>query len=226
MAIFNAYYKNSNSTSSYQFEIEKSKAEFGIVAGGFYSTLSFSGDVFPKLTKADFSGSMGFAAGAFVDFTSVRDYGRSQFHLELLANTSSFESTFTYNRNDYLPYEMLYNTKLSYTMLNFNALYRYKIINNDIQIFVSPGLTFGYLLSETNTSVITTVFPSTPNQVRTEAAIPDGRAKFDFGFVGGAGLLYEDFSFEIRYSKSLRFESLNHVNSNYGSIAFLLGYKF
>ena len=164
MAIFNSYYKNTNSSSSYQFEIEKSKAEFGIVAGGFYSMLSFSGDVFPRLTQADFSGSMGFAAGGFVEFTSIRDHGRSQFHLELLVNTSSFESTFTYNTNDYLPFEKLYNTEVSYTMLNFNSLYRYKIVNNDIQVFIGPGLGFGYLLSETNSSVITTVFESGPNQ--------------------------------------------------------------
>ncbi len=225
MTIFNDYYNETGSSNTYEFKIEQSKVVYGLIAGTSLNLLSFSGEILDKITAADFGGSIGFAFGGFAELTSARNHGKSQFQFELLLSKVDFESVHSaeFGHAGTVNY---YNTELAYTMLNFNTMYRYKVINKKSQLYLSPGLGFSYLIGETNLSNITTKSPHMDDRIKQEEALPRGRSKLDMSLKAGVGVLYDKFSFELRYSQSLRFEELVHIRSNSKVITLLIGYKF
>jgi hypothetical protein len=135
-------------------------------------------------------------------------------------SVSSYNENYT-SDNVYVKYA----SKFAYSYLKLNNMLRYTYpVKNGIFVFLNVGLSNGYVLSETNTLIKESKFYTDP--VTTEGPAINGTKKWEYGFLAGAGIKYQKFSFETRYEGASGMSDYPDLISNVNRLFFLFGYRF
>lgn len=224
--LFVTYYECIGAKINHQYEIEKLVVDFGAVAGVSLTNLILksSGNDFESIANIDYSTSLKFSGGLFMDVILARNQRKWSIYNELLISSYNVtgQSTDYFNEE----YYTIYNNNIGYTYLKMNNMLRftYPILNKDIFVFINLGISNGIALTETNFTIKEAKFYSDPI-ITEERAIEETR-KYEQGFLAGIGAKYSKFSFESRFETGNGMSTYTSLNSKVNRFYFLLGYRF
>lgn len=111
---------------------------------------------------------------------------------------------------------ILGNVSASY--LKYSVMARLAISQNKLKPFINAGVSPSFLLGSSSRAVITS------GSTQSTDVLLGKTSRFDFGFFGGAGLLYENITIEARVEQS---SGLNpqYYNSSVHTLYILLSYR-
>lgn len=217
-------FHNSCAGSSKFFGKKKEKIhfDFGVILGASLTSLKFKSDGFDYLTGAEYSASLNFSGGLFLEIIMPRNRKKWSYKNELLYSNYKVRGEYLLynNENNY----SLITTNFAYFYLKMNNLISYRYPIGSFSIFLNAGLSHGYALKETNSKKIeTSLFTS--NKVQEDLALSRTR-KLEQGIIMGLGLTYKDLSFEIRGEGGNAMSEFIILNSTTRRLFFLLAYRF
>jgi hypothetical protein len=219
LSLFEYYYEQTNSLVSFKREVEKLRAETGLLAGGTLTSLVFSGPSY--FTQTDFNLSVNFTAGLYCDLIIPRNQGKWSFNNELILTSYNVSGTYTEGtENQYTTT----TTELGYTYLKINTLVRFKYPVGQTYIFLNGGLSNGFVVKETNHETVFTKF-YTSETTEEGIAIDDSR-KYELGFLVGGGLKAGRYSAEARYERGNGMSRIYTITGKTNRIYLLLGFRF
>lgn len=220
--LFDYYYKFFPSDFRFNQKIEKSKLEFGLLAGVSMTALNFTGSNFPYLTNASFDRSSDFSAGLFIDFVIPRTQSKWSVNNELFF--TSYEVTGEYVESKS---ENFYSTTFStvgYSYVKINTMVRFRYPLAKMVIFANAGISNGFALNETNYKK-TVLVVSSEETVR-EGVAMDETKTYEQSFLFGVGGKLKKISAEIRYEGGNGMSAYNTLGSPTTRLYFLMGYTF
>jgi hypothetical protein len=219
LSLFEYYYEQTNSVVAFKREVEKLRAETGVLAGGTLTSLVFSGPSY--FTETDFNLSANFTFGLNCDLIIPRNQGKWSFNNELILTSYNVSGTYTEGtENQYTTT----TTELGYTYLKINNMARFKYPLGHTYIFLNGGISNGFVVKETNHETVFTKF-YTSETTEEGVAIDDSR-KYELGFLIGGGLRTGRYSFEARYERGNGMSRIFEINGKTNRIYLLMGFRF
>lgn len=163
------------------------------------------------LQNSDFTNSLNFSGGIFLDIRESRNFGKWSINNELLYTSFDFQDSYTPSTSPF-PIE----TELAYSYLKLNTMVRYRFLSQKVIVFMNAGISNGFALSETNS--------------RKGGGFGDDRAvketrKYEQSLLAGIGALAKKFSIEFRIEKGNGMSNMTNLSSASTRLYFLLGYK-
>lgn len=220
--LFQYYYECTPSNISFQKETEKIKPEFGILAGASLTSLEFKSREFAYLVNGEFTSSVNFSAGVFLDVILTRNQRKWSIYNEILFTTYKTRGYFERFDNEN-SYEKT-TTEIGYSYLKMNNLIRYTYPIGNSFIFLNGGMSNGFAVSETNYKKKESR-TNTIERVVEETALNSTR-KHEQGLLLGTGIKYSKYSLELRYERGNGMSDFSALNSITKSYYILLGYRF
>jgi hypothetical protein len=226
--LFRFYYECTQSRPLFQKKSEPFRIEKGFLGGTsttsatFRTTDYFFAPLYPYLTDGEFSNSLNFSGGLFLEFISPRNNGRMSSYNELLF--TSFNLKGQYVQNNSPGVVSTTTTKFDYSYLKLNTLLRYKFPAGRNFIFVNAGISNGYAISSSNSTHKEITSSGTVVATQDGLAITNSRS-YEFGLLGGLGFTRQKISLEGRYESSNGFSSTSGLGVTVSRIYFLLGYR-
>lgn len=222
--LIESYHSCTGSVITYQKKKEKIPIQIGVLGGMTNSNISFESDnnENPYLTREDFSNSVDFAGGIFIDIILPFDKKRWSIYNEVLITQLS---TATLNQNR--PLGDSYTNRgveLAFTQLRVNTFFRYTYSLGKFSLFINPGVAHAFTLNHTN-SLIVEVKRNSVVEYSETTAIPQLRPQ-ELGTIIGIGVKFADFSLEGRYEKGSALSFSQRFSSTRERTYILLGYKF
>lgn len=220
--IFKIYYACTGATTVVQNNEEKIKAKFGFVGGISITKLSFKSDIFPELTNANFRTSINPTFGVFADLVLPRNQGRWSINNEIIY--SAYKTNGSYTKYKSAVDNEIFESEIAISYLKINSMARFKYPYKKISLFANLGISTGIVLSEVNTKLRTLNKFGAVRYERSEA-IPEIK-KNEFGFIGGVGLRYKQFSFETRLERGDGMSNIVALRGIPNRTYFLMAYTF
>lgn len=220
--LFQYYYKCSSSDISFQKDVDKVRVEKGIMAGVSLTSLKFRSESLEYLAEANYSLSINFSTGLYLDLILPRNHGKWSINNEILLSTYKVKGRY----EDY-QHENFYSTtttEIGYSYLKINNLGRYKYPIGRLFLFLNAGISNGFAFNETNYKRKESKFYSTERVVE-ELALNDTR-KLEHGIILGTGIKYNRLSMELRFEIGNGMTQLHDLNAITKRFYFLLGYRF
>ncbi len=118
--LFRFYYESTDSGSSFTREVEKRRAETGLLAGCSVSSLIFMSTTY--FTQTDFSHSVNFSAGLFFDLIIPRNHGKWSILNELILTSYDVSGTYKSGPENY--YTQI-SSELGFIYLKINTMGRF-----------------------------------------------------------------------------------------------------
>lgn len=220
--LFLVFYKCTNAEIKYHKKSEKNSIEFGILAGISMSTIKFSSsESFAYLVSADYSKSVNFTTGLFINIVMPRNNGKWSIANEL--NFTSYKVNGYYNDYKSINEYKVSNTSIGFSYIKMINVLRYKYPIDKIFVFLNAGISNALAINKTNYLHQESKFFS---QVRIieDKAIKDVR-KYEQGYTFGLGTKFKKYSFEFRLEKSNGMSSYVNLGSSTTKYYFLFGYE-
>lgn len=221
--LFAAYYKSSNTNISFQKKTEKTKIQFGALVGLSESTLKFNHTVSNTiLENSNFSQSVNFSTGLFLDFILPRNNNKLSIYNELVytslkVNGSYNNSTTAYGTiNTYSTFE--------YSYLKIYNMVRYKYPVGKTFLFFNGGISSGFVIGGSNSQSQVTSYYNTTNVSKSSAI--DQIRSFEEGYTFGLGTIMGRFSFDFRYERGSGITNYQELKSISERYYFLIGIRF
>ena len=222
MALFQHYYDCTGTDMSFIKKSEKAKFDFGVLSGISLTSLEFRSSFHPYLVNAGFQQSLRPSAGAFFELVLAKNQRKWSFYNEILITSYKVSgSYFDYKNQDVFSN---HSTEIGYVQANINNLIRYKYPIGHSFLFLNGGISNAFSIKETNYNKIESKFFGT-EKVEETLALNDTR-KHEIGLTAGAGIMYNQFSCEVRYKNGNGMSSYPVLNSTTEIYYLLLGYKF
>lgn len=221
--LFKEYYKCTQKEILYQPELEKIKAEVGILAGLSLTKLKFIGtdDYFISLINTEYPWAKNFTAGGFINIVLPRKKGKWSINNELMFTSYKVSgmNKDSYNTNIYT------NTysSIGYSYFTINNLLKLKFPVNKIFLYINGGFSNGITISETNYLRVESHVYSV-NSI-SESKLNNAR-KWERGLLLGLGSDFRNLSIELRFERSDGMSSYLELTSPVIRCFCILGYKF
>lgn len=217
------YYYNCNSSGiKFQKKTEKSRVEFGVLAGMSMTKLNIKSNDFSYTSDPVHSLSMNFTGGLFLEIIFPRNRGKWSLCNELTYSNFSENGTME-EYTDASRYNITTST-LGYSYIKLNNLLRFKYPVGRFSLFLNAGISNGFVIAEKNTARTISTF-YTIKSVYEGKAIADTR-KWELGFLCGAGAKYKRFSLEFRYESGNGMSDRPNIVVTANRYSFLLGFRF
>lgn len=217
--LFIFYYDCTKSVIDFQKKTEKAIIEIGILAGISVSSLKFKGKDFPHLENAEYSNSLNFTGGLFLDIVLPRDQRKWSIYNEFIYTSYKVDGNYVDIKNSY-KHTIVYS-EFDYSYLKMNNMLRYKFPIGTLFAFFNAGFSNGFVINGTNNRTIESRFNSIIKVVE-DKSLNETRI-FEIGYILGLGTKYKKFSFEVRYEKGTGMAyNLKSISTRYYC---LLGYK-
>lgn len=219
--LFLHYYECTHTNVSFHKQTEKTKTEFGLLAGASLTTLKFGGD-FIYLVNTDYPQSASFSGGVFFDVILSRNQKKWSICNEVIINSYQTNGRF-YNYENADKQTTVYTT-FGYTYLKMNNMLRFKYPIGRVYIYFNGGITNGYAISEKNYArTETTLF----DQVSVEESKAINETKrYELGYVIGIGTKYKKYSFEARFERGNGMSVYMRLKSSTYRFYGLFAYRF
>jgi len=214
-----SYYECTQSVIKFQKKTEKAIIEIGVLAGISVSSLKFKGKDFPHLENAEYSNSLNFTGGLFLDIVLPRDQRKWSIYNEFIYTSYKVDGNYVDIKNSY-KHTIVYS-EFDYSYLKMNNMLRYKFPIGTLFAFFNAGFSNGFVINGTNNRKIESRFNSIIKVVE-DKSLNETRI-FEQGYILGLGTKYKKFSFEVRYEKGTGMAyNLKSISTRYYC---LLGYK-
>lgn len=220
--LFLSYYKCTSSAIDFQKKTEKTKTEFGVLAGMSLTSLKFKSVDYIYLVNAGYPLSANFAAGLFFNVILPRNQGKWSVNNELIFTSYKVSGRYEVyeNENKYT----ITSTTLGYSYLKLNTMIRFTYPVKKFFLFVNAGMSNGYAVIEKN-------YAKVESKLFTQVRVEEGKAlnytrRYELGFLLGVGVLVKKFSFDVRYERGNGMSDFVYLSSPVNRIYFLLGYRF
>lgn len=224
--VFNAYYENMAGSAIYVYTNEKLQLNFGALAGVSITKLKLSSseEDFDFLGNAEYTTSTNFSGGLFLDVILARNQRKWSIYNELIL--SSYDVTGQWANYYDENYYKMYTNNFAYSYLKVNTMVRfnYPFMTKDLKAFINAGISNGYAISETNSTIKEVKRYGDP-EISEGPALQDTR-KYEVGFLAGLGVKYRKFSFETRYEGGNGMSTDLGLKSKTERIYVLLGFCF
>ncbi len=220
--LFLLYYSCTESEFEFMKKKETVKVEFGVLAGASVTNIEFRGDEFEYLVNPDFSQSVDFSTGVFVDLILPGNQEKWSIYNELAFTSYESEGRFDDIVND--EHYTYYFTTFGYSYLKLNNMIRFNYPIGGGRIFFNVGISNGLAISETNYRKREIRFYATES-VEEELGLYVTR-KYEQAYILGLGAKYKKFSIELRQQKGNGMSDYTALNSISSSYHFLLGFRF
>jgi hypothetical protein len=190
-------------------------AEMGVLAGGNMTTLKFlGGSAYQFLPKTDFDASFGPVIGLFVDLKMLRSRG-SRITNDIMYTGFDISGTGHGGGNGTVAYNT--TSRFKYQYVKTQHAFQYAVAP-DGKLYVSGGITFGFVISEEHQLEI-----DYETGIKNNPTFRSG--SFEYGVVGSVGSNFGRFAVDARYewSSSLTYE--NSLTGNLGRVYVLAKYR-
>lgn len=219
--LFNYYYNNTQATIKFQTEKEKTKVEYGILAGVSSTELNFNSEAFPYLDQTRYTQPKSITAGVFMNVIFRRNQGKWSINNELIYTTYKDKGSYS-NYVDANQYTNTHTT-IGYSYIKMNNMLRFKYPIGGIFIYLNGGVSNGYAICETN-------YKRQESKLFTTEHITEGKAidktrKYEYGLLFGLGTKYKRYSVEVRYETASGMSANNMITSSVKRYYLLLGIK-
>lgn len=215
-ALFNAYNKLVMPNKLNQIKKEKFKVNYGLVAGASINTIHFTGTAFPELVLPTYSPKLSFTPGVFVEFVEPRNRGRWSICSELLYATYKYSSS--YNDGSHI-----FNTNIELGYIKLNNLLRYRILLQNVALFVNGGFSMGNIIHEINNQE--RIYKYNSNWIENVKAL-DEINRFELGYLFGAGIKFKHITMETRFAFGDDMSPFVALGSQARSSSILFSYSF
>ena len=223
--LFKAYYDCKKAEPDFKFTSEKTKVDFGVLAGisATQLVMSCSDPLLHKyVANVDYPVSVNFSGGLLMDVVLARNQRRWSVYNELIISSFSVSQHF----EEYISEEYFstIDTKIGFSHLKVNSMLRYKYLVKDKWfLFSNIGLSIGRVIAEENSITINRTFYGPPTVTEKEL-FPS--SKTETGYLAGIGGGFKKYSFEARYEWGDGVSGTSSLASNTNRLYFLIGYRF
>ncbi|BDD08905.1 hypothetical protein FUAX_13370 [Fulvitalea axinellae] len=194
--------------------------QYGVVAGGGVSSISFKGNAKPSVTGADFAPTINFSAGLFSEFVLVSNFKRWSLYNELVYNSRSVEGDFLYRRG---PRLLNGETEVELGTLSLTNMVRYTYGFGKVKVFVGIGMNVAFIADVSSVSV--TKYDNAEESEVSEPLNDDNIRPYSLGFASGLGLRTGRFVVEARGNFSSNFSELVFMEAKAKDITLMLSYR-
>jgi len=215
--LFLLYFECTGSTITFQRKVEKTKLEFGLLAGISSTTIKFVGNDYPYLTSPTYERSNNFTVGIFFDFIIPKNQGRWSSYNEFTFAGYNFSGTYRVNSVSTI------NTTIAYSYFKINNLIRYRIPLKGTSIFFNAGISNGLALSETNEKKSNGSSFGSAYSFGNKAV--DNSRTYEQSLLMGIGIRVKILSFEFRYEIGNGISQNSALQSQTNRLYFLVGIK-
>ncbi|UYZ57957.1 PorT family protein [Hymenobacter latericus] len=195
--LYAGYYKQLGAQPAFRQKTQGTSAEFGVLAGGTVSRLTFSSssEAYYHLTKTPLEASKGFSGGLFLNLTPPSKMRRLSFVNELMFSAYEFKGHYrdTRNANTYTDTDFVYAAGY----LKLNNLLRYSYGLGSTRVFLNAGISNGLMVSQKNTRTDVSHFYTTVRTTQSKAL--DDVRPYEQSLVFGLGGRLSRFSAEARH---------------------------
>ncbi|TKG93784.1 hypothetical protein EYV94_16195 [Puteibacter caeruleilacunae] len=222
MKVFQAYYSNTDITTTFNKKKEKIITSFGLIAGAAKTTLDFTSDHYTYLSQGDIDSPVGPIAGISLDLILPKHMQKWWLHNELLYSTYKADGTHRdlVHKDRYTDYDFT----LESSQIRLVNMVRYVFPKEKFKPFISAGISQLFTIDDsTDLHEVRTYYSSVTE--RDGEAIPETR-KYQQGLVFGAGVIHKDLSLEMRYESTNGMSDYTNLGSSTKHISLLLGYRF
>jgi hypothetical protein len=223
--LFKTYYDCKKAEPAYKFTREKTKVDFGVLAGISATNLLMSSsdkETYKYVANIDYPVSINFSGGLIMDVVLARNQQRWSVYNELIISSFSVSQHFEEYINE--EYFSTIDTKIGFSHLKVNSMLRYKYLVKDKWfLFSNIGLSIGRVIAEENSITINRTFYGPPTVTEKEL-FPS--SKTETGFLAGLGGGFRKYSFEARYERGDGVSGTSSLASKTNRLYFLLGYRF
>jgi hypothetical protein len=219
------YYQRCLNPEARQLESNlRIRTDVGILTGLTSTMLKFKGDqslMQHYLSQANWSGSVNFSFGGYLNFILPRNQGRFVLVNELFATSCSIKGEFL-EQGTFQNYTKV-NSSFRMNYVKLNDLFRYRFPINGPWGFLNIGISQGNAFNITNKQHIHSEFMG---QIRDQdkAAI-DGFRTYEFGFLAGIGFQFKRLTGEARYERANGFSEIATLGSVTSRMHILLSLK-
>lgn len=222
-SLFNYYYNNSNSKIQFQKKAEGLGTELGIIAGPSFTSLTFHySPSYVALTSTNFSKSINFSAGVYLDLLLPRNLKNWSLCNELFF--TSYNVNGSYHYDPAVPGNAVAYATFGYSYLKLNNIIRFKYLIGNAFIYADAGISNGYAINEVNKRRFEQTINNTLQITYSKAL--NASTKYEQGFILGLGTKIKKYSFEFRYEKAGAMSNNDNLRSLAIRYYLLLGYKF
>jgi len=215
--LFLGYYQCTQSEFVFFKKTERVRFESGVVLGASYTSLRFKSSAQSTLQITDYSKSLDFSGGLFVDIVWPRTRNRWSFYSELLYTSYQVSGDFENDTHSG-------STEIGLSYLKINNLLRYRFPAGKLLLFVNAGISNGFVLSQHNYRIQS--YKLDPNGTPKEGKALADIQTHEKSLVAGVGAKLNRFSLELRYERGDGMSPYPNISSITDRIYFLFGYKF
>ncbi|MEI8049237.1 MAG: outer membrane beta-barrel protein, partial [Bacteroidota bacterium] len=153
--LFNAYYECEKSEPTYKYTREKTKVDFGVLAGiSATKLIMISSDpvTYKYVANVDNPVSVNFSGGLLMDVVLARNQRRWSVYNELIISSFSVSQHFEehFSEENF----SIIDTKIGFSYLKLNSMLRYKYLVKDKWfLFTNLGLSMGRAFAEENSRI-------------------------------------------------------------------------
>ncbi len=220
--LFNSYYECGASEIEFQKKREDINTEFGILTGLSLTSLNFKSESIAYLDETNFSKSLNFTAGVFIDIIFPRSNNKWSLNNELTIASYKVEG----HHLDFDSESIYTNsfTEFNYTYLKMNNMIRYHYPYNAILVFINAGISNGFRVAGDDSRIAESMYYSVEN-TREYKALEDSR-RLEQGLLVGLGTKFKNYSVEIRAERGNGMSKISSLKSSTSRLYCLLGYRF
>ncbi len=222
--LFLDYYQCTNQPITFHKKSEKTKLEFGVVAGLSIADINFKSDFanYDYLTKANYKSSTNPVVGLSLNIIFPRNRRKWSLYNDVIYTSYQFKGTYK-NFVSSNQYETI-NTEFDYIYLKMNNMFRFTQPIGNIFFYINAGFSSSFATKSKN-SYTQQYKLYTLEGAETGTALDDPK-KNENGYIGGVGILYKNYTLDMRYENSDGMSSSQGLSSGTSRFYFLLGYKF
>jgi hypothetical protein len=220
--LFQYYYECTPAHISFQKEVEKIRADFGLLAGVSLTSFKFNSIVFIDLNNTEYSFSTDFSGGLFLNLVFPRNNRKWSLNNELIFSSYKVKGKYEEieNENKYT----ITSTEVGYSYIKLNNLVCFRYPVKSVFLFLDGGFSNGFAISETNYKKVETKLYTTESI--DEGLVLEDTRKYEQSYILGLGAGYKNFSFEIRYEKGNGMSKYRALNSRTNRYYCLFSYTF
>ena len=212
-----------NQHNSYEYKVEKSKVQFGLIFGCNLSSLQFKSET-DKISQSILNNSLGINFGLYMNVPLTKTNNKWAFYNELLYSSYKYTGTgYNIYYNDPSWYKKITDVGISATYLKLFTALRYQTQRYKLKPFFQLGIVNGYAIQSASYSNIESrFFSTTSNETK---PMVDFR-KYEQSLFLGLGVNYKKVGFEFRYELGNGMSEISSVHSRTNYLYFLLNYRF
>ena len=219
--LFDNYYKCIPAESNYQWQKQKAKFEFSLLAGISSTTINFSGKPYKEFVNTDFGYNTNFSGGVSLQIVLPRNLNKFSLNGEIIYSEYGFSGTYLDYVNEGYYTDISYEFDFSY--LNLNLLLRYSFPIGKLHSFVNGGVSSGFVVKEKNYRYeelfsYGSVYPD-------EGKALDDIRRNEQLLIMGTGAKLNKYSFEFRYAMGNGFSGYVNLSSKTSVFFVLFGYQ-